>query len=88
MAALSPHYGSKTSSSLPSPPLSPRTHNAALASYSPEGVEEEFCELRNDGVLGSSGLYRGTLQGKEGDVVLLLPALPNEGVKLLQEEIP
>jgi hypothetical protein len=39
MAALSPHYGSKTSSSLPSPPLSPRTHNAALASYSPECVE-------------------------------------------------
>ena len=56
MAALSPHYGSKTSSSLPSPPLSPRTHNVALASYSPQCVEYEFCELRMYGVLGSSVL--------------------------------
>src|SRR5215217_4661599 len=29
----------------------------------------------------------GTLQRKEGDVVLLLPALPYEGVKLFQEEV-
>jgi hypothetical protein len=48
--------------------------------YSPECVEEEFCELRQDGVLRSSASERGTLQGKEGDVVLLLPALPHEGV--------
>jgi hypothetical protein len=30
----------------------------------------------------------GTLQGKEGDVVLLLPALPDEGVELLQGKVP
>src|ERR687889_2012934 len=29
---------------------------------------------------------RGALQRKEGDVVLLLPALPYEGVKLLHQE--
>src|SRR5215218_9291314 len=53
MAALSHHNGSKTSSFLP-PPLSPRTHNAARTSYSPECVEGRFCELRPNGVLGSS----------------------------------
>ena len=31
---------------------------------------------------------REALQGKEGDVVLLFPALPYEGVELLQEEVP
>src|SRR5829696_1487969 len=45
-------------------------------------------ELRHNGVLGSSGSYRGALQRKEGDVILLLPALPHEGVKLFQEEVP
>src|SRR5215217_7889358 len=29
----------------------------------------------------------GTLQRKEGDVILLLPALPYEGMKLFQEEV-
>src|SRR5829696_4443047 len=40
-----------------------RTHGATALSaahrseaYSPECVEEEFCELRRDGVLGSSAL--------------------------------
>ena len=37
------------------------------------------------GVLRSSGSYRGALQRKEGDVVLLLPALPHEGVELLHQ---
>src|SRR5215213_8350814 len=45
-------------------------------------------ELRHNGVIGSSGSYRGALQRKEGDVILLLPALPHEGVKLFQEEVP
>ena len=31
---------------------------------------------------------RGALQGKEGDVVLLLPALPYEGEKFLHEGVP
>src|SRR5215208_7464930 len=31
---------------------------------------------------------RGALQRKEGDVVLLLPALTYEGVKLLHQEVP
>ncbi len=39
-------------------------------------------------ILGRSATGWGTLQGKEGDVVLLLPSLPNEGVELLQEEAP
>jgi hypothetical protein len=34
-------------------------------------------------VLGNSATSRGTLQRKEGDIVLLLPPLPSEGVKLL-----
>jgi hypothetical protein len=34
-------------------------------------------------LLGNSALGRRTSEGKEGDVVLLLPALPCEGVKLL-----
>src|SRR5215217_2381867 len=31
---------------------------------------------------------RGALQGKEGDVVFLLPTLPYEGVEFLQEKVP
>src|SRR5215213_9401333 len=54
--------------------------------YSPKCPEGEFCELRHNGVLRSSGSYRGALQRKEGDVVLLLPSLSNEGVELLHEE--
>src|SRR5215217_333557 len=37
---------------------------------------------------GSSASGCRTLQRKEGDVVLLLPALSNEGVELLQEQVP
>ena len=37
--------------------------------------------------LGMRNASAGTLQGKEGDVVLLIPALPHEGVKLLQERV-
>jgi hypothetical protein len=58
-----------------------------LEPYSPECVELEFCELRHNGVLGSSGSYRGALQRKEGDVVLLLPALSNEGVQFLHQKL-
>jgi hypothetical protein len=39
-------------------------------------------------VLGGSGWVWRTFQRKEGDVVLLLPTLPYEGVKLLHEEVP
>jgi hypothetical protein len=57
--------------------------------YSPEYVEGEFreVELPLYGVLGSSALGCGTLQRKEGDVVLLLPPLPDVGVELLHEEV-
>ena len=48
-------------------------------------VEVEFCELRLLGILGSSCSYRGALQRKEGYVVLLLPALPSEGAKLIHQ---
>jgi hypothetical protein len=44
------------------------------------------CELRYNAVLGSSVPEFGTLQRQKGDVILLLPARPNEGVELLQEE--
>src|SRR5215213_4414532 len=40
------------------------------------------------GVLGSSARRCGTPQRKDGDVVLLLPALPYEGVELLHQELP
>jgi hypothetical protein len=53
--------------------------------YSPKCPEGEFPELPLYGVLGSSGSDWGPLQRKEGDVVLLLPALPGEGVELLKE---
>jgi hypothetical protein len=42
-------------------------------SYSPIGAASQGC---------------GTLERKEGDVVLLLPALPYEGVEFLHEEVP
>src|ERR687898_2392524 len=45
-------------------------------------------QLRIDGVLRSSAQGRGTPQRKEGDVILLFPTLPNEGVEFLQAEIP
>jgi hypothetical protein len=45
------------------------------------------CEVRLIGFLGSSASQRGTLQGKEGYVVLLFPTLPYEGVKFFQEEV-
>ena len=53
--------------------------------YSPKWVEDKFYEvgLPLYGVLGSSAKGCGTLQRKEGDVVLLLPPLPYEGVELL-----
>jgi hypothetical protein len=35
----------------------------------------------------SSGSSRGTFQGKEGDIVLLLPVFSHKGVELLHEEI-
>jgi hypothetical protein len=56
--------------------------------YSPECVGGEFCEVELPlyGVLGSSASGRGTSERKESDVVLLLPALPNEGVELLHQE--
>ena len=58
--------------------------------YSPEYVEGEFCEVELPlyGVLGSSAYVCGTLERKEGDVVLLLPPLPDVGVELLDEEVP
>jgi hypothetical protein len=51
-------------------------------------VEIEFCELRLDRVLGYSAWGCGTLERKEGDVVLLLPTLPYEGVQFLHQEVP
>src|SRR5215204_6249816 len=54
----------------------------------PEFLEDRFCELRVDGTLRSSASGRGTSKRKEGDVVLLFPALPYEGVEFLQAEIP
>src|SRR5215217_8862227 len=44
-------------------------------------------EVRKHGVLGNSAWGCGTLQGKEGDVVLLLPTLPDEGVEFLHQEV-
>jgi hypothetical protein len=41
-----------------------------------------------NGVLRSSAPEFGPLDRKEGDVVLLLPTLPDEGVKLLHQEVP
>jgi hypothetical protein len=38
------------------------------------------------GILGSSASCRGALQRQQCDIVLLLPALPYEGVQFLQEE--
>src|SRR5215207_5592705 len=54
----------------------------------PEFLEDRFCELRVDGCLRSSASGRGTSKRKEGDVILLFPALPYEGVEFLQAEIP
>jgi hypothetical protein len=51
--------------------------------YSPECVEVEFCELRHNGVLRSSAWGRGASKRKKGYVVLLLPALPYEGIEFL-----
>jgi hypothetical protein len=42
-------------------------------------------QLEGRSVLRSSPSGRTTLERKEGDVILLLPALPHEGVELLQE---
>jgi hypothetical protein len=56
----------------------PYTGPSSSCPYSLKCLEVEFCELRRDGVLGSSGSYRGALQRKEGDVVLLLPSVPYE----------
>jgi hypothetical protein len=53
-----------------------------LAPTSPKLGEGVFYELRMCYVLGSSASCSGALQGKEGDVVLLLPALPYEGVEI------
>src|SRR5215213_2751608 len=46
------------------------------------------CERRQPGVLRSSSWGGGTLERKEGDIVLLLPAFSNEGVELPQEKVP
>jgi hypothetical protein len=51
--------------------------------YPPEYVEVEFYELRFYGDLRSSASGLGTSKRKEGDVVLLLPPLPDEGIELL-----
>jgi hypothetical protein len=44
---------------------------------------QEFSELRLYGILRGSASGRGTLQRQKGDIVLLFPTLPDEGVKLL-----
>ena len=54
--------------------------------YAPKLLEEKFSELPLCRILGGSASEGGTLQPKEGDVILLLPTLPNEGVKLLQQK--
>jgi hypothetical protein len=59
----------------------------ASGPYSPNYVEG-VGELPLYGVLRSSASGRGTSKRKEGYVILLLPALPYEGVELLQEEVP
>src|SRR5919107_809466 len=59
-----------------------------LEIYSPKRLEGKFSEVRLNGVLGSSVPEFGTLQRQKGDVILLLPARPNEGVELIQEEVP
>ena len=47
-----------------------------------------FTHLRgSSSVLGSSASCRGTLQRQEGNVILLLPALPSEGAKLIHQEV-
>ncbi len=56
--------------------------------YAPKLLEEKFSELPLCRILGGSASEGGTLQRKEGDVILLLPTLPNEGVKLLQQKVP
>src|SRR5215204_867927 len=61
-----------------------RRHSAPFRTVS----EGAFSEVRRHGVLRSSARGCGTPQRKEGDVVLLLPALSNEGVELLQEQVP
>ena len=58
-----------------------------LSCYTTECVETGFRELPLYGVLRSSASARGTLEHKEGDVILMLPALPYEGMKLFQEEV-
>src|SRR5918999_232315 len=48
-----------------------------------------FIQVRGKyGILGSSASCRGALQRQQCDIVLLLPALPYEGVQFLQEEVP
>src|SRR5215210_4081005 len=54
-------------------------------SYRASTSEHLFRQF-HDAVLGSSASQRGTLQGKEGYVVLLLPGFPHEGVELLHKE--
>jgi hypothetical protein len=54
----------------PSPPVRLGRGNAELPLY---------------GVLRSSAWSLGVSKGTEGDVVLLLPALPYEGVEFLKE---
>ena len=44
----------------------------------PNFGEADFSEVRLDGVLGTSASGRGMPQRQKGDVVLLLPSLPNE----------
>ena len=45
-----------------------------------------FSEVRFKGILRTSAACSRTPEREEGDVVLLLPAIPYEGVQFLQEE--
>src|SRR5215204_145565 len=68
-----------------------KKHNTPRNTTTPPAVlcplGRGYAELRHNGVLRSSASGGGTLQGKEGDVVLLLPALPYKGVEFLMEEL-
>ena len=46
-----------------------------------------FCEVRANGFLGSSASEFGSLDRQEGNVVLLLPTLPDERVEFPNEEV-
>jgi hypothetical protein len=65
--------------------IHPSAWNRNSANFAFWGFSE--VELPIYGVLRSSVPVFGTLQRKEGYVVLLLPARPNEGVEFLQEEV-